>query len=56
MTFLSLMLMCAWLAMGFVVAWLFGRISDIGDPKQVDETSKKPTCDMPREINTSKIT
>jgi hypothetical protein len=56
MTLLSLMLMCAWLAMGCVVASLFGRISDIGGAKKVSGDSKKTFPDMPREIDGSKIT
>jgi hypothetical protein len=56
MTLLSLMLMCAWLALGCVVAWLFGRISDIGSAKKVSGANKKNFPDMPHEIDSSKIT
>jgi hypothetical protein len=56
MTLLSLMLMCVWPALGCVVAWLFGRISDIGGPKKISGDSKKTFPDMPHEIDGSKIT
>jgi hypothetical protein len=56
MTLLLFMLICVWLALGCMVAWLLGRISDIGGAKDISNARKEISRGMPREINASKIT